>query len=42
MSKSVAATTPLADIRRWMANRHLDAAYITHPVSIAYVTGFHA
>ena len=25
-----------------MANRHLDAAYITHPVSIAYVTGFHA
>ena len=25
-----------------MANRHLGAAYITHPVSIAYVTGFYA
>src|SRR5712692_656367 len=25
-----------------MANRHVDAAYITHPVSIAYLTGFHA
>ena len=25
-----------------MANRHLSAAYITHPVSIAYVTGFYA
>ncbi len=34
--------SPLTDIRRWMANLHLDAAYITHPVSIAYLTGFHA
>ncbi|TME39855.1 MAG: aminopeptidase P family protein [Chloroflexi bacterium] len=42
MSKSVAATTPLNDIRRWMANRHVGAAYLTHPVSIAYITGFHA
>src|SRR2546430_17352368 len=25
-----------------MANRHLSAAYISHPVSIAYVTGFYA
>ena len=25
-----------------MANRHLEAVYITRPVSIAYLTGFHA
>ena len=25
-----------------MANRHVGAAYLTHPVSIAYITGFHA
>src|SRR2546430_8319546 len=25
-----------------MANRHLEALYITHPVSIAYLTGFEA
>jgi Xaa-Pro dipeptidase len=25
-----------------MANRHVDSVYITHPVSIAYLTGFHA
>jgi len=25
-----------------MSGRHLDAAYITHPISIAYLTGFHA
>lgn len=25
-----------------MAGRHLEAAYITHPVSIAYLTGFYA
>ena len=34
--------TPLAQVRRWMADNHADAAYITRPVSIAYLTGFHA
>ena len=29
-------------LRRWMANRHLDATYVSRPVSIAYLTGFHA
>src|SRR5437660_11548910 len=51
LSRSVAAgradgahstATPLAELRRWMANRHLDALYITRPVSIAYLTGFEA
>jgi Xaa-Pro aminopeptidase len=27
-------------LRAWMANQHADAAYITRPVSIAYLTGF--
>lgn len=30
------------ELRRWMVGRHVDAAYITHPVSIAYLTGFRA
>jgi Xaa-Pro dipeptidase len=34
--------TPLAHLRRWMSDHHADAAYITRPVSIAYLTGFHA
>src|SRR5205809_3673980 len=51
LSRSVAAgradgahstATPLAELRRWMANRHLDALCITRPVSIAYLTGFEA
>ena len=42
MSKSVAPATPIADVRRWMASRKLDAVYVTRPVSIAYLTGFHA
>ncbi|MGA7911076.1 MAG: Xaa-Pro peptidase family protein [Candidatus Dormiibacterota bacterium] len=42
MSSPTAATTRLADLRRWMAGRHVEAAYITRPVSIAYLTGFHA
>ncbi|HEX3509437.1 MAG TPA: Xaa-Pro peptidase family protein [Candidatus Dormibacteraeota bacterium] len=33
---------PLANLRRWMAEQSLDAAYVTRPVSIAYLTGFHA
>src|SRR3989449_9408660 len=42
LNRSVAARAPLDEVRRWMANRHLDAVYITRPVSIAYLTGFHA
>src|SRR2546421_11133813 len=42
LSRSVAATAPLDQVRRWMANRHLEAVYITRPDSIAYLTGFHA
>jgi Xaa-Pro aminopeptidase len=42
LSKSVAASTALNDVRQWMAGRNLGAAYITNPVSIAYLTGFFA
>jgi Xaa-Pro aminopeptidase len=34
--------TRLTDIRAWIASQRLDAAYVTRPVSIAYLTGFHA
>src|ERR1700746_4091369 len=37
-----AAAAPLGDVRRWMAGRNLGAAYLTNPVSIAYLTGFFA
>src|SRR5207253_2156177 len=42
LTRSVAARAPLDEVRRWMANRHLEAVYVTRPVSIAYLTGFHA
>src|SRR2546430_13626830 len=42
LNRSVAARAPLDEVRRWMANRRLEAVYITRPVSIAYLTGFHA
>jgi Xaa-Pro dipeptidase len=32
----------LSTLRRWLAEQSLDAAYVTRPVSIAYLTGFHA
>ena len=32
----------LSDLRAWMVQHNLEAAYITRPVSIAYLTGFHA
>lgn len=32
----------LSGLRQWMAGRHLGAAYVTNPVSIAYLTGFSA
>src|SRR5256712_762480 len=37
-------TTPtrLDDLRAWMARQNLDAAYVTRPVSIAYLTGVRA
>jgi Xaa-Pro dipeptidase len=35
-------TTPLQDLRAWLARHNLDAVYVTKPVSIAYLTGFHA
>lgn len=39
---STTTTTPLEDLRAWLARHNLDAVYITKPVSIAYLTGFHA
>lgn len=42
MSKPAAIATPLDGLRTWMANRHLEAVYISRPVSIAYLTGFYA
>jgi Xaa-Pro dipeptidase len=32
----------LVRLRAWMATEAVDAAYITRPISIAYLTGFHA
>src|SRR5436190_1513085 len=42
LSRSVVARAPLDEVRRWIAGRRLGAAYITRPVSIGYLTGFHA
>ncbi|HKC19232.1 MAG TPA: Xaa-Pro peptidase family protein [Candidatus Dormibacteraeota bacterium] len=42
MSKSVASTGAISDIRQWMSGRQQTAVYLTNPVSIAYVTGFFA
>jgi Xaa-Pro dipeptidase len=42
LSKSLATTAPIAALRGWMANRHVNALYVTRPVSIAYLTGFEA
>jgi Xaa-Pro aminopeptidase len=42
LSKSIEASTALNDVRQWMAGRNLGAAYVTNPVSIAYLTGFFA
>ena len=41
-SAPAAAATRLAGLRAWMASHGLEAAYITRPVSIAYLTGFQA
>lgn len=42
MSSATSTATPLEQVRAWLAARKLDAAYITKPVSIAYLTGFRA
>ena len=42
MSKAAAETAQLAELRRWITGRDLDAAYVTRPVSIQYLTGFQA
>jgi Xaa-Pro dipeptidase len=42
LSRSVALAAPLAQVRQWLTDHRADAAYITRPVSIAYLTGFHA
>jgi len=39
---SATTTTPLQNLRDWLARHNLDAVYVTKPVSIAYLTGFHA
>jgi len=39
---SATTTTPLQDLRAWLARHNLDAVYVTKPVSIAYLTGFSA
>jgi len=41
-SPRTAPATRLSDLRGWMARQGLEAAYITRPVTIAYLTGFHA
>ncbi len=33
---------PLSSVRHWMTEHGLDAVFVTRPVSIAYLTGFHA
>jgi Xaa-Pro dipeptidase len=39
-SPSAPAATGLSEVRAWMALNDVDAAYLTRPVSIAYLTGF--
>ena len=41
-SPRTAPATRLSDLRGWMSRHSVEAAYITCPVSIAYMTGFHA
>src|ERR1700674_1135162 len=42
LTEATTAATPLSQLRRWMSGRRIEAAYITRPVSIAYLTGGHA
>ena len=41
-STDAGTATRIDDLRAWMASNDLEAAYITRPVSIAYLTGVHA
>jgi Xaa-Pro aminopeptidase len=41
LTEAITATR-LDDLRAWMASHDLDAAYVTRPVSIAYLTGVRA
>ena len=41
-SAPAAAATRLAGLRAWMERQDLEAAYVTRPVSIAYLTGVRA
>jgi Xaa-Pro dipeptidase len=41
LTEAITATR-LDDLRAWMARQNVDAAYITRPVSIAYLTGVRA
>lgn len=41
-STDALTATRIDDFRAWMASNDLEAAYITRPVSIAYLTGVHA
>jgi Xaa-Pro dipeptidase len=42
ISSQAIAAGRLTRLRAWMAAESVDAAYVTRPVSIAYLTGFHA
>ena len=42
ISSQATAAGRLTRLRSWMARESIDAVYITKPVSIAYLTGFHA
>src|SRR5439155_1710058 len=42
LSSTAAAPPRLSELRSWMARQGLEAAYVTRPVSIAYLTGFRA
>ncbi|TMB88935.1 MAG: aminopeptidase P family protein [Chloroflexi bacterium] len=42
LSSTAAAPPRLSELRGWMARQGLEAAYVTRPVSIAYLTGFRA
>jgi Xaa-Pro aminopeptidase len=39
-SPTVLVATRLSELRVWMTRQDLDAAYVTRPVSVAYLTGF--
>jgi Xaa-Pro dipeptidase len=42
ISEQTVGAGRLVRLRAWMANEAVDAAYVTRPISIAYLTGFHA